>query len=174
MKTCEKCKCDFTPNGNAQKFCCRCLIKVCKWCGSLFISKNRHRHQIYCSALCRESVKIGKLAYPNIIGKRGKRPRTYHISNRLKHGNAFDREWRRSVFERDNYTCKKCGQRGGRLQAHHIKPYKEYLDLRYDINNGQTLCVDCHKRTENYGWSMYWTEIAAKRIESENRQYKMF
>lgn len=57
------------------------------------------------------------------------------------------RDWRKSVYERDNYTCQKCGDnKGGNLTPHHIKNYAEYMKLRLDINNGITLCVKCHKR----------------------------
>jgi len=174
MKTCIKCGDDFHSNANSQKRCYRCLIKVCRWCGKLFISPNRNQSQKYCSVVCKESVKVGKLAYPNIIGKRGTKPRTYHLRHRNKHGNAFDREWRTEVFERDNYTCQNCMVRGGRLQAHHIKPYKEHQELRHDLSNGKTLCVDCHKKTDSYGWSKYWHKIAAKRIEQERKQRKLF
>ena len=27
----------------------------------------------------------------------------------------------------------------------HIKPFAWFSDLRFDVSNGQTLCVDCHK-----------------------------
>lgn len=59
--------------------------------------------------------------------------------------------WRKSVFERDNYTCKICGSVGGELNADHIKPWALYQELRYDINNGRTLCKECHKKTDTYG-----------------------
>lgn len=69
--------------------------------------------------------------------------------------------WRKQVFERDNYTCKECGQIGGKLNADHIKPYCAYPDLRWDINNGRTLCVECHKKTDTYGSKAWkYKEIA--------------
>ena len=54
------------------------------------------------------------------------------------------RNWRISVFERDHYTCQVCGSVGKKINAHHIKPFAEYPDLRFDVNNGVTLCYQCH------------------------------
>ncbi|WP_212928088.1 HNH endonuclease, partial [Oceanobacillus sp. J11TS1] len=56
------------------------------------------------------------------------------------------KEWRKSVFERDHYTCQRCGKIGGELNAHHIKRFAIYKDLRYELSNGITLCVECHRR----------------------------
>ncbi len=74
-------------------------------------------------------------------------------------------EWRDSVFLRDNYTCRKCGERNGDHNADHIKPFALILlenNIRsvedalnctelWDTNNGQTLCVPCHRLTTTYG-----------------------
>jgi hypothetical protein len=59
--------------------------------------------------------------------------------------------WRKSVFERDDYTCILCGQHGGVLNADHIKPFAYYPELRFAIDNGRTLCVTCHRQTNTWG-----------------------
>lgn len=59
--------------------------------------------------------------------------------------------WRNAVFERDNWTCIWCGIRGGKLEADHIKPFSAYPELRFAIDNGRTLCHECHTKTESYG-----------------------
>jgi len=60
------------------------------------------------------------------------------------------KEWRATIYIRDHFTCQMCGEVGGKLEAHHIKRWSDYPELRYDINNGVTLCVECHKLTDNY------------------------
>lgn len=61
------------------------------------------------------------------------------------------RLWRTAVFMRDDYTCQECNQRGGKLEADHIKPWSLYPELRYAIDNGRTLCRQCHQETDTWG-----------------------
>jgi len=55
--------------------------------------------------------------------------------------------WRHAVYERDDYTCILCDKRGGDLNAHHIVKRANREDLIYNVDNGVTLCVRCHKKT---------------------------
>ncbi len=68
--------------------------------------------------------------------------------------------WRMAVYRRDNWTCVFCGVKGTGakarrgevvLHADHIKPFAEYPELRFDVNNGRTLCATCHRQTETWG-----------------------
>ena len=55
--------------------------------------------------------------------------------------------WSKSVKKRDNYTCKICNFKGdtSTLNSHHILYKRYYPKLSLDIDNGATLCIDCHK-----------------------------
>lgn len=69
------------------------------------------------------------------------------------------RQWRDDVFMRDDFTCQECGQRGFILNAHHIKSFSSILqeyeittleealvcEEIWNINNGITLCEECHR-----------------------------
>lgn len=73
-------------------------------------------------------------------------------------GSLEYRQWRNAVFKRDNYTCVWCGDKNqkGRgkslvLNADHIKPFAYYPELRFELSNGRTLCVPCHRKTDTYG-----------------------
>jgi hypothetical protein len=69
---------------------------------------------------------------------------------RTRFDNSFRNEgpiasWRSGIFKRDRFTCQKCHQVGGKLNAHHIKSWADFPELRFDMSNGVTLCVNCHK-----------------------------
>ena len=77
------------------------------------------------------------------------------LNEKIRHSREY-KFWRKSVFERDNFTCLLCNKRSKKgdavyLQADHIKSFAFYPELRFDINNGRTLCIECHKKTDTYG-----------------------
>lgn len=82
-------------------------------------------------------------AHPN--WKNGATPQNKLIRNGTEY-----KLWRTAVFERDGYTCIWCGIKGGNLNADHIKPFALFPELRLAIDNGRTLCVNCHKTTDTY------------------------
>jgi hypothetical protein len=52
-------------------------------------------------------------------------------------------EWSAAIKARD-CRCLTCGATTA-LVAHHVKPKSQYPELKYDLDNGVTLCVDCHR-----------------------------
>ena len=85
-----------------------------------------------------EGKHVGKL---NVQWKGG-----VSVENRWVRYGVENRLWRESVFARDNWTCQKCNNRGGDLEAHHIKNFADYKELRTSIENGITFCKKCHKK----------------------------
>ena len=87
--------------------------------------------------------------------KGGITPLQSQIRNNFK-----SRQWRSDIFTRDNFVCQDCGQKGGNLNAHHIKSFSSILQFYkittleealeceelWNINNGVTLCKECHKK----------------------------
>ena len=53
-------------------------------------------------------------------------------------------DWAKQVKARDNYVCQICGREGGWLNSHHLNSYNMFIQQRLDIDNGITLCVNCH------------------------------
>jgi len=52
--------------------------------------------------------------------------------------------FRMICLSRDNFTCKCCGYNGGKLNVHHINNFADFKELRFDVENGVTLCQKCH------------------------------
>lgn len=107
------------------------------------MSKARTGH-IFSSESCKK-ISISKLGSANPSWKGGVTP----VMKRVRQSPAY-RNWRKAVFERDDYTCQICDERGGDLEAHHIEPVRNHKNdlLVYDIDNGITLCKDCHNKTK--------------------------
>lgn len=105
----------------------------------------------YCSWECRTKSMVGDNA-PNanggqwMIGEKNINYKHGLSSVRPPRNLTLTNRWRRRVYARDKYKCQKCGDSsGGNLQAHHIKSWEKYPAFRYDISNGVTLCIKCHR-----------------------------
>ena len=86
------------------------------------------------------------------------------LANRIRTCDKY-RQWVIDIFERDNYTCRKCNTRGGDLEAHHsfksfaqilkennIRTLKDALNCSelWNMNYGITVCCKCHKIIDKY------------------------
>lgn len=106
---------------------------ACQWCGKTFPappSMNRR----YCSKRC----------YGQAM--------TDH--DRVDRKSWRYRHWRRAVLSRDGHQCQRCGSKSD-LHAHHIKRWSKSPELRFDVDNGVTLCASCHAKEEpwlNHMW----------------------
>ena len=109
---------------------------------------DKHRKNIGLSqrGKCYAKRSIAKLGDKNPNWKNGVTPE----NKKLRNSKQFS-EWRKKVFERDNYTCQLCGIRGVELHPDHIKRFCLYPDLRFEISNGRTLCKKCHLTTDTWG-----------------------
>lgn len=57
---------------------------------------------------------------------------------------------RQLAFERDNWTCQKCGAgKEATLHAHHIKPKAEFPSEAVDLENIITVCKNCHNEVHH-------------------------
>lgn len=93
--------------------------------------------------------------------------RTKLVKNEKKHLDGRYREWMKSVKNRDNWKCKIANINcKGRMEAHHILDWKNFPELRYEINNGITLCHAHHPRgrVEEKRLSPYFQELIKKEV----------
>lgn len=110
----------------------------------------------------RKVLSLRRLGKPNYLFRGENNPRwnggTTSENYKIR-GSLEMKEWKRKVLRRDNFTCQWCGKIGGKLQVDHIVPFvfvKKEAELFnepkiiFDIDNGRTLCISCHQKTDTY------------------------
>lgn len=180
-KTCEYCGKEFKAKRNSIKFCSKeCMGKsnikprtkyICDYCGKEFerlSSQVNGKYNIYCSREC-QSKGYG-------LKHRGENHHRYNPNltneDRDKTTTTLEYiEWRKLVFERDNYTCQCCGDnKGGNLNGHHLNSRDKFPQEKYNVNNGITLCETCHKEFHKiYGYGNNTKEQYNDFINSKNK-----
>lgn len=141
---------------------------ICIECGREFYSKVatvKLGNVKYCSRKCKNLNISRNLRGNKRYNWKGNKSEKAEIRTSFKY-----KCWRSEIFKRDNFTCQKCGNKGGILEAHHIMPFCKLIDnvktlypdinlvvaaLGYsplwDINNGITLCRECHRKIGRKG-----------------------
>jgi len=64
--------------------------------------------------------------------------------NKVQRNSTEYKKWRLDIFERDEYKCQCCNKLGGKLNSHHINNFSSNESVRFDTENGITLCENCH------------------------------
>lgn len=153
FKKCLYCNKEFLDYVKGKrKFCCK------KCSDSSFIGKKRAPFSLETIEKMKKAQFISNKK-PEVRINRGlarKGKKHWRWKGGLENENKIIRKsldyklWREEVFKRDNYTCQKCNKvssAGSKLSLnpHHIKGFSQYPEERFNINNGSTLCVDCHR-----------------------------
>lgn len=142
----------------------------CKYCGKDVIL-NQKNPQVYC----------GKQCYYNWMSENFKGENShFYINGSCKETQneriLFARElrtWRAKVFKRDNFRCVKCNSKIN-IQAHHVKHWAKSKESRFDVDNGITVCLECHQIIHKKKINLPYFEAAKKRIINHQKQQNLF
>lgn len=144
MKYCSQ-ECYKKDRKNKPKILnCKCSV-----CGKLFHRKPSEissRKITYCSWACKQE---GQKVDPN---------ESYNERHLLRQSTEY-KVWRRAALKLHENKCDRCGklnrstcehcEETNYLHIHHIKPFSQFKELRFDPTNSTVLCSKCHKAIEN-------------------------
>jgi 5-methylcytosine-specific restriction endonuclease McrA len=95
-------------------------------------------------------------------------PKSYEEAKDLYNTREY-KSWRIAVLRRDRRTCQLCGQQGGQLEVHHIRPKYLFPELTLVIENGCTLCKYCHQKIVTRKESKFYF-IFDRIVKANNRR----
>ena len=126
-------------------------IKKCEGCGKKMDWSADYRKKAISVFI---KMKFCTKACADIHGFRytGKDHTNFKEDARRKNRRGGANRWTNNVYNRDSYTCQKCKASGTKviLHAHHIKSMAHYPKLKWNLDNGITLCIDCHHKVHEY------------------------
>jgi len=140
-------------------------------------------HTKSCGCLNSELVTIRNTETTGILSGRWRGGQT-PINNRIR-GCKLYQCWRLSVYERDNFTCFLCKKSGVKLNSHHIIPFSQLLETNaistleeakncsalWNIENGISLCENCHLDAHNSNYKFVWKKWGAEHWIELNKDY---
>lgn len=139
---CDNCKKElfeadyYYSNGNGYDLCSKCAFILKKYTEKEFLESIGISLDSFHAAINDDG---------EVVIWQGEPIPPFKRNNKQQRRTSQYAAWRTAVFERDNYTCQDCNQRGGELNAHHLQSFKKFPKLRYKIENGITLCEKCHR-----------------------------
>lgn len=136
------------PSNKGKKFTKEHVQKI--------IDAKRANGSLYHTKETTKKIQASRKIYYDKIGRTSKTRDIVESTERY-------REWRLLVLSRDKYKCVECSSTNN-LQVNHKIPLDHFIRLAensierlfefsnlFDIDNGETLCFDCHKNTDTYG-----------------------
>ncbi|MGY5873860.1 MAG: HNH endonuclease signature motif containing protein [Candidatus Thorarchaeota archaeon] len=93
----------------------------------------------------KEIIRQSKMGAKNPMWKGGITDKLTQIRNSVEF-----KQWRWDVFVRDGFQCQMCNKASeGDLNAHHIVPLSQNVELACCLDNGISLCVECHRQVHS-------------------------
>ena len=139
---------------------------VCTWLENFNIKRRKRGGELRgktMSLASREKMSAAKKG--KYVGKLNSNWKGNLVSDEVRERRSYiAKKWRKQVTKRDDHKCQKCGSRD-KLHAHHIKDFKDHPDLRWDLNNGITVCVFCHEKIHNRKFPDWVTGRITEKID---------
>lgn len=126
----------------------KCECRVCGKKFKTFKSRVKIGRGRLCSNICKW-IENGERWKNNLDWKKTKNTQFQkghgYLGNYggVSRGSKAWKDWRKNIFERDNFCCVNCGS-NKQIVPHHKKDYKKYPELKFVVSNGMTLCRRCH------------------------------